>query len=85
MTAPIAVTPSPTPAWRVALHQPALRACLGLLFFILFTWPFLGIVRPFNTWLFLYASWTLSIGVLALLSLGRPATPDDADPDPASK
>lgn len=64
---------------REILHQPALRFALGALFALLFTWPFLSIASPLVTWLFLFVVWGLCIGVMALLSLGRPPASDDGE------
>lgn len=58
-----------------------LHLLLGLVFAVVFTWPFLAIERPIGAWAFLYVAWAVAIGVTFALSLGVPAPDEDEDDD----
>ena len=61
---------------RTLLDKPALHLLLGAAFMVVFTWPFLAIEKPVDTWTFLYGAWGLAIVAIFVVSLGEPQVDD---------
>lgn len=62
--------------WRL-LARPGLHVVFGLVFLIVFAWPFVAFKRPAATWIFLHASWLGAVGLLALCGLADGRAPPD--------
>lgn len=75
---------------RRFLRRGETHALLGVLFGIVFTWPFIAIDRPASVFKFLYVAWFVAILLLFVLSrlsdedevvASEGPTEDDADGD----
>ncbi len=56
------------PIVRRFLNQPLTHLVLGIVFALIFCWPMFASDSAWGTWVQLYGSWTLCVGLIALIA-----------------
>lgn len=64
---------------HVILGRPALHLLLGVAFAVAFFWPIFAMIRPTETFHFLYIAWLFSLVALFAISRAVPGQGGDAD------